>query len=111
MNNYHYEVYEDKFAIYLCVILNKGIVDDCVCVQRIRRNMGVCEDGTFENLCAELAENPEAWKDWKHSEMAPGLMYSREIAANYTLIATSTDTAKWSYLGMSEEARVELGFD
>lgn len=105
MNNYHYEIYEDKFAIYLCVILSKGIVNECVCIQRIRKDMGACEDGTFGSLCDELAEYSEAWKDWKHSELAPGLMYLREIAINYTLIATSVDATKWSHLGMSEEAR------
>lgn len=103
---YYYVVYEDKFALYLCIILNKGVVDECVCIQRINKAIGRCEDGTLGSLCSELAEDSEAWKNWRHSELVPSLMFTREIAGNYIQIAVATNPTDWTYLNMSNEAKL-----
>ena len=109
MTRYEYKVYEDKFAIYFCVIEKKmvpvGYLYKCVCVERINLKLGYAEDGTFQSMCSELIENLEAWKEWKHAELEPDLMYSREIALNYEQVAMALDVSDWSYFDMSDRAK------
>ena len=100
-NYYKYEIYEDEFAIYLCVF----IANKCVCIQQIRLDTGYNENGTIGSLCLELAENPESWREWKQAELNPSIMYEREIAKNYRLIGEASYIQSFTYYDMSEKAQ------
>ena len=97
---YRYKIFEDEFAIYLCVL----IANKCVCIQQIRFDTGYNENGTIGSLCLELAENPESWREWKQAELNPDIMYEREIEKNYKLIGYATIITDWTYYDVSKKA-------
>ena len=99
-NYYKYRLYEDEFAIYLCILVG----DKCVCIQQIKFDTGYNENGTIGSLCLELAENLESWQTWKQAELNPDIMYEREIDRAYRLIAEAVDVTSWVYYDMSTEA-------
>ena len=99
-NYYKYRLYEDDFAIYLCILVG----DKCVCIQQIKFDIGYNENGTIGSLCLELAENPEAWREWKQAELNPDIMYEREIDRADRLIGEAIYVTSWAYYDMSVEA-------
>jgi hypothetical protein len=89
---YYGELYEDKFNLWLCVFesaANHSVV--CRAIERIPLDVGKSEDGTYIDLTSQLAENPEVWREWRHREQIPHMMFMRDICYRARKVGASAD--------------------
>lgn len=107
---YYGELYEDNFNLWLCVFeqkVNHSVV--CRAIERIPFDIGKSEDGTYIDLTSQLIENPEAWREWRHQEQVPQLMFMRDICYRARKVAESGDNfADWQIKHETISKRAEI---